>query len=86
MSQHTRLFARCHAFVQEQAAGEWDDKTIDADAEKLEAFVLAEVGATQAMREALQMLYAARNRPGSDAFIEGERLARTALQSTEPRK
>lgn len=29
------IVARCREFVREQSEGEWDDKTINADAEKM---------------------------------------------------
>jgi len=45
------LLKRCREFVDEQSAGEWDDKTIDADAKRLAEFVRAE---NEALREALQ--------------------------------
>lgn len=38
------LLGRCRDFVTEQSAGEWDDKTIANDADKLMAFVSIEDG------------------------------------------
>jgi hypothetical protein len=37
------LWRRCRNFVEEQSAGEWDDKTIADDADKLLEFVMLEV-------------------------------------------
>ena len=37
------LWRRCRDFVEEQSAGEWDDKTIADDADKLMEFVMREV-------------------------------------------
>jgi hypothetical protein len=37
------LWYRCRKFVEEQSAGEWDDKTIADDADKLMEFVVKEV-------------------------------------------
>jgi hypothetical protein len=49
------LWHRCRDFVEEQAAGEWDDKTIANDADELMKFVLAEV---QPFRSALNQFVA----------------------------
>lgn len=43
MTDKTALWYRCRDFVTEQSAGEWDDKAILEDTEKLERFVLAEL-------------------------------------------
>ena len=43
MTDKTTLWYRCRDFVTEQSAGEWDDKAILEDTEKLERFVLAEL-------------------------------------------
>lgn len=40
------LWYRCRDFVTEQSAGEWDDKTIADDADKLFEFVTAEIKAS----------------------------------------
>jgi hypothetical protein len=46
MADHkSGLWYRCMAFVEEQSAGEWDQKTIVDDADKLMAFVTAEIRA-----------------------------------------
>lgn len=52
----TSLWNRCRDFVEEQSAGEWDDKTIADDADKLMEFVLRE---TQQLRAALNQFVAA---------------------------
>jgi hypothetical protein len=39
------LWHRCHAFVEEQSCGEWGDKDVNEDTEKLYSFVLAELAA-----------------------------------------
>lgn len=44
------LWYRCREFVTEQSAGEWDDKTIADDADKLMKFVTKE---TSSIRDAL---------------------------------
>ena len=44
------LWIRCRNFVEEQSAGEWDDKTIANDADQLMKFIMTE---TQALRGAL---------------------------------
>jgi hypothetical protein len=50
------LWHRCRDLVEEQAAGEWDDKTIADDADRLMKFVMAE---TQTLRSALNQFVAA---------------------------
>jgi hypothetical protein len=50
------LWTRCRDFVEEQAAGEWDDKTIANDADELLKFVMVE---TQTLRSALNQFVAA---------------------------
>lgn len=37
------LWYRCRDFITDQSAGEWDEKTIADDADKLFAFVTAEI-------------------------------------------
>ena len=58
----TGLWYRCRDFVTEQSAGEWDDKTIADDADKLFAFVTAESAATK-------LLKALQDATGSSAAI-----------------
>jgi hypothetical protein len=50
------LWNRCRDFVEEQAAGEWDEKTIADDADELMKFVMKE---TQVLRSALNQFVAA---------------------------
>jgi hypothetical protein len=62
------LWTRCRDFVEEQAAGEWDDKTIANDADELLKFVMVE---TQTLRSALnQFVAACETAPPTSLMIE----------------
>jgi hypothetical protein len=79
------LLTRCRDFVEEQAAGEWDDKTIANDADELLKFVMAE---TQTFRSALnQFVAACETAPPTSLMIEigmACKAAKDALGVTEP--
>lgn len=49
MTEKSGLWYRCREFVTEQSAGEWDDKTIADDADKLFEFVMSEKKKTLAV-------------------------------------
>jgi hypothetical protein len=80
--RETNLWIRCRNFVEEQAAGEWNDKTIADDADKLMEFVMRE---TQPMRAALtQFVAACETAPPTSLMIEigmACKVARSALCS-----
>ena len=62
------LWYRCRDFVEEQSAGEWDDKTIADDADKLMEFVRRE---TEQLRSALtQFVAACDTAPPTSLMIE----------------
>jgi len=71
--------------VEEQAAGEWDDKTIANDADELLKFVMAE---TQALRSALnQFVAACETAPPTSLMLEigmAYKAAKDALGTSSP--
>lgn len=85
------LLGRCRDFVTEQSAGEWDDKTIANDADKLMAFVSIEVAracnAHDELLEALKRIVTAYDLPGhwQDEVAQAMGQARAAIACAEGR-
>lgn len=70
------LWHRCHDFVEEQSSGEWDDKTIVEDADKLLQFVCREHAQ---LIKALADIDTIAVRKKVGAAAEMQRVARIAL-------